>query len=402
MKDLLALLLLLVAAPLVARPAADTLSPVGKGKGMYGELSRIPDDREILRVKSRKLLLSYLEENNAAGIAEAIRFIENEVESDQFLVLHPYEKLLLLYRAGNYDEVLRYAHHVDTLSTPFPLEQIRAGDDLREKLLGYFTEFRESHLAGIRCSDSPDEEQEVLCIWLDFLMVDIDPTITQEEVNAACNRFLAARAGSPWEGIVRRARVEWEPLFRGMEYALHATFISYHGTLGNYFNPSGGGALSWNFLFDKWTFGLTVAFSSGRLQKAAETGSDWLWQRGDRASLSCGSFYTGYTLYNSKRHALAPLLSLGYFSFTPTESAIAKDKSLKRAGITSFQYGAGVQYDLRLSSKPSGTGGWSIHGLRFTYAFQHPLFPARHRLNGYTHELSVGYFFSILSARRKN
>jgi hypothetical protein len=370
---------------------------------VYRELSTVPDDRLLLVFKTRRLLLAYLDENNATGIEEVLHFIDSEIEGhgDGFLALLPRERLMLYYRVGAYGELPRYLSYLDTLTLSFQAGHLRDPDAFRDRLFTYFFYFREARQTGIHLSDISPEMKEMACIWLDYLVTGIDPSVKQEEINAACNRFLASRPGSPLARLVKLARVEWEP-GGGMEYNMAVALHLPAGKLSAYISPSWGVFMSMEYAFkgnSRWRTGVSFSASNSRLSR------DWpragsAWKQDARASLLHVSAAASYLLRDWKRFSIAPALSLGYFSIAPVAGDVEKDETLKHAGASAFMYGPVAKFDVKLGSRASASG-WLAHALRLRYAFLHPLFGSRHQLTGVLHEFSISYCWFTATSRRK-
>jgi hypothetical protein len=365
---------------------------------MLHEMAAMSDNRAITALKSRALLIAYLEEDNLEAAADLTRFIEEELEEGSHTVLTPREKLLVYYRIGNHNAIFRYLNYLDTLSTR--LRVTPCADDLEENLLRYFVMFRESHQSVIRCSDLPAGEQEALCIWLDYLMIHVDPAVSQDKINAACNRFLETHAGSPLELLVRRARVEWEKTAVGLDMTFGIAAFWQNGELDKYVEPSVGFSMGMAFLIKRWFAGFDVAAAPFRLKEDRRYSGNKTWARRQRATLTHLNMQTGYFLHDGKHHALAASVLLGAYSIGPSAEAIKKNKELGKAEATSFQYGAGVQYDLRLGTWRGTNREFNTCGFRFQYAFTHST-SSKRQLSGLTHKFSINYFFSVHGSRRK-
>jgi hypothetical protein len=365
---------------------------------MLHEMAAMSDNRAITALKSRALLIAYLEEDNLEAAADLTRFIEEELEEGPHAVLAPGEKLLIYYRLGDYGAVFRYLNYLDTLSTR--LRVTPRSDDLEENLSRYFVMFRESHQSVIRCSDLPAEEQDVLCIWLDYMMEGIDPAVSQAEINAACNRFLERHAGSPLEYLVRRARVEWEKTAVGLEWAIGMVALWQNGEVDKYVESSVGFSMEIAFLIKRWFVGCDLAAAPFRLKADRHYSGNKTWARRQRAQVAHANFHAGYFLHDGKHHALAASILLGTYSISPSAEALKKDKELGKATATSFQYGTGVQYDLRIGTWRGSYREFYTHGFRLRYTFAHST-SSKHQLSGLTHTFSINYFLSMHSSRRK-
>ncbi|MDR2129551.1 MAG: hypothetical protein LBP56_00035 [Odoribacteraceae bacterium] len=386
----------LAVMPASARPAGDTLLK----RQVYSELAATPDDRVILALKCRKLLLSYLDENNLEKVDEMIRFIASEVESEDFLALLPSERLLLFYRRGDHEGVARYLGVLDTISTSPRRDHLLAPDDLRAYLMDHFVLFRESYQAGIRCADLPGDMKELLCIMLDYLMQNMDPRLDQAGINAACHRFFTAYAGSPYERLVRMALVEWGPSNWSMKYAILGQYALPGGTLSDYFHVAGGVSVEWVVEFGRWETGIYISLSPSSVSRDVSYDGG-TWRKGSSASLSHGGCRVNYRLYGYKRHAISPAVSLGYISVNPNAGEVNNDKSLKNAAMSHGQIGLGLQYDWRFYSH-ANANDYFTHGLRFQYHYTRSFASSKHILGGHLHEFRVGYLFSVSKSRRKH
>ncbi|MDR1273512.1 MAG: hypothetical protein LBK12_03085 [Odoribacteraceae bacterium] len=393
----LLLTLCLAALPGAARDSLD----MSKRDKVSRELSAMSDSRAITTLKSRALLLAYLEEDDREGAAEVLRFIEEELEEGPRAALTPREKLLAFYRVGSYDDVFRYLNYLDTLSATLRVTRPPGADDLEERLTRYFVMFRESRLAGIRCTDLPADEQEALCIWLDFLMLGTDPAVSRQEINAACNRFLATWAGSPLEHLVRRARVEWEKSPVGLEMSIGMPYFTYSGEIARYTASYVGFSAEMNVLVRRWFVGLDISATPFELRRDRSYSGGKTWKRSEKATLSRVNLQAGYALFSGKHHALTPGISLGVCTIYPSREAIKENKELKEAEATSFQYGAGLQYDLRIASwRSKSSGEFNTHGFRFQYALSHTT-SSKRQLSGLTHKFNISYFIAVHGSRRK-
>lgn len=394
MKNLFLLLLCTLLLPaVVPAQSIDTTA-----RRVYRELSALPDTRPLLVLKTRRLLLEHLENNNLAAVDEVLRFIDVEIETDNFLALLPRERLLLYYRVGCYEEIPRYLSYIDSLSTPLHGRHLQIPDDLSNYLNTYFLHFRESQLTGIRLAGLPVEQQQMLAIWLDYLMEGLDPSLSQEDINAACNRFFLAYPDSPLLPLVRRARVEWEPI-GGIHMDMGVVHRLYTGKLAGYLPPSAGLFIDMEVPYKRWRFGVNASFTVAKLRR------DWIydgtrvWPRESRSTAARVGLGAHHVQYESKHFTLSPVVSLNAFALSPSSDDQKENKSLKDAGGATFMYEIGLRGQLKLYTL-TGPRGHVSHGISFRYSLLHSLLGPR-RLTGLVHEFGLGYVLFSSVTRRK-
>jgi hypothetical protein len=270
---------------------------------------------------------------------------------------------------------------------------------LQETLTTCLTTFRESHQAGIRRADLPADRQDALLIWLDYLLKPRLPDLVQEDINEACRHFLETYPRSPLVNIVKIAIEEWESGKWGIYLSLSYAAVSVHGNLDNYVRSSTGPNFEMGFLYRDWFLAAGFTPSYGRLQRDRTYDGNQTWASGSKYILARSGFRVGRAVFRREPHALIPFASLGTRRLGPY--GVKPDDDLNRASINCFEYGIGLQYNLRLGKRMTlPPGNWREYGLHLRYMLLHAT-ASPHQLNGTTHILSLGLAVSWRTLQRK-
>lgn len=369
-------------------------------KVFYKQLDTVPDNRHTYVIKSRQLLFTYMTENRIDQLAELTFFVAGELSDNDGIALYPFEEILLYFRIGRHDKVLEYLKRVEAGQEMGDGHYITASDDLRLKLISYSCEFRKLYQEEIARSGRPGQEQTVLSLCLDYLLQRFDPEISQDRINAECNRFLQEWPDSGWTATIKDFRHEWEPGNFGMGFHLAGGYTAFTGKLNDYFKNNATLGISWDFFYKRWLFSLDLAVTNTKLQQDMiyDFGT---WEKGKRAFISRFAVQTGFSVINREKHRLSPFVSIGGLVIGAHDDDIKENKYLEDAGVNfAFTPAGGIQYEVRLWKKDYNTLR-DNYALRFRYTLYAPQFRNHHNLDGCIHELTVGFVLSLQNLKRK-
>lgn len=314
-------------------------------------------------------------------------YLANGLEDDHYQPLFFPEKVLLACLIGRHDVAMREIARLDSLSQLPPGQyspRVYPQDSkLWEVVLGQAHARLGQLYDGIARSALTDEEKAVLTLTVKEVMETGEEAAMfheedkQEEVNEACDAFLAAHPHSEYEHFVRSfLRIRTKPawgvgLHWGGGYSAHTGELA--GSIPGY------GTFSFGLEVSYWRLALEIWGNLGtyRTRDSFLFADQATWPEGTSASPINFSFDLGFRAVDAPRWTLTPFVGYGRLECTPSNATIEDYPDLENHALykdNALALGLNLDYKVGLQNTAVSTFYWPLR-LRVAYykAFNQPV-----------------------------
>ena len=264
--------------------------------------------------KSRRLLIQDFNDGNREGVAQILRYLATQVDDEYHLSLWNSERYLLMYWTGDYSDILLNVEYAAADTTQHNRPVVYPSDPILGKtlLLGIKELYYDEIVADYKSMHFSPDANDFLNLFLDYLL-DI---ITIDERNRLTDNFVKNYPYSPW---VQASKKFISYKFTIGDYGLGMNFGGgYHfpsGSITDWISQSRGASIGFNFYYKKFSFGLSVISSSGKvLQDITLKQNGKIWSAGEKIEVDKFSIDLGMKVWEYKRLTFSPFAGIAFVS----------------------------------------------------------------------------------------
>jgi hypothetical protein len=308
----------------VAFSQTDTL------KSLEREILSTDDTDAELLAKSRRSILTALQNGDIAKAREIFQFTKVRFDPRRVTVWWDRERLLMLYWLGDFESALAEIRNPDTFGERRYSNTITPPDDLffhdlKELSRTKISELRQSLRSGNLRSD----EIDFLHLFLDFITgrsADSreDSDRQQKQLNAAADEFLKDHGDSPYAAFVRnhiRYVIVTSPYGYGFSFGLGQS--SPTGDATSLFGNAFAFAMEFDAAYNAFAAYAHLSVGAGSKTNRAFT-YDGNWVKGLPINITAGDLSVGYAVYDFNGFRIVPTVGIGGYDFSPPETERTK------------------------------------------------------------------------------
>lgn len=322
-------------------------------KTLEREILSTEDTESELLAKSRRTLLSLLQNGDIEKSREIVRFLETRFNQRRVTIFREFERYLVYYWIGEYDRIL------NTIRTPETADDIRYSktinppddlflEDLMDLTYRHLPELRKS----LASADVQSDGKDFLILFMDYLSAPEPRTRDeyrqrQDDLNSMADEFLSDHGDSPYSAYVRnRIRYVVVPSEYGYGFSFGLGQSSPMGTLSTNFRNAIAFALE---------FDMTYQSLAGYFQMSLGAGSETIrtfsyggtWNKGLPILITAADVSLGYVIYEFGGFRMVPTFGIGGFDCSPPENE--KNKPGNDVSMTTFASVLSLHFDVPVS-----------------------------------------------------
>ena len=370
------------------------------------QIMNYPESKSDLISKARRLILDKFIEGDIVTVLSTMRYVENEIEDDDYTALWAAEKIFINFWAADYVPILGFFHvppqnqAVSSTKIPDKIKIEPAPDLLLYKLREQTSVKFDSIDRLISVAFLDNEAKDFLHILLEHISSsnrkgyysasDEDARLS---LNDKANRFIESYPESKYASYIK-AQVceEYFPSKLGIALGLGSGYTALSGELSRLFtNPI---PLIFNVDAEYMRVSLLMSFLVGFNRTNTDmTYSGGVFPKGEATRQWVGEFDLGYRIYDSKRFKIIPFVGITQMSFEATSAAKDKDEALKELSVKCHSYDFGLSSDFKIPRCTQYMYGVesSYMAVRLKYAYRLMQFGEKYRgFTGNMHSITLG------------
>lgn len=295
-------------------------------KNLEKEILSTEDTDAILLAKTRRRLLTALQNGDIAKAREIFTFSQTRFDPRRVTVWWERERLLIHFWIGDFKSLLDEIRNQDAFGDRRNRNTITPSDDLFFDDLSSLTRMKYTDIRRvIRSSDVRKDEIDFLELFLDFITIRRSETREesdrqQKQLNAAADEFLKDHADSPYAAFVRnniRFVIATSPFGYGFAFGLGQSLPT--GAATSLFGNAIAFAMEFDMAYNAYAGYVHLSIGAGSKTNRALM-YDGTWNKGLPINITAGDFSVGYALYDFNGFRIVPTVGIGGYDFSPPEN----------------------------------------------------------------------------------
>jgi hypothetical protein len=277
-------------------------------------------------------------------------YLISDVEDSNYVAIDEFNYPLILYWIHDYNGLLDYFRHFDSLQIANSGKIKPNNLDLYLELAWSIPEAGAFMIDSINKSDLKNEFKEVLKLSLYRLMIDVDYEMSYRELNFRASRFMFTHPGSEFNEYVRSQVKHDTPALVGISFEFLSGYGMFTNELHSYFRNNLAFGPEFDFFYNRFSLSLRGYVAQSKTIQNIPY-SRGIWTKGSRADTFIPQAFLGYTVKNRYNRFInfEPFLGIGATEISPCSSDLEKFPDLKYAGLDyTLTYSIGLNVDLNL------------------------------------------------------
>lgn len=336
------------------------------------------DSVGVMIIKERDSLVTKLTTGDTLNEKKIFDVLKNYGSGGQHMALYPFEKWLLYYYFGDYEEILQDVRSCDSAYYQSLKSKIYPPyDNLGSVLISVSESYMTQTLNDIDITSFSAEEKDFLKLLFRYcLSENVQSVSDQDTLNKYSDVFIKQNANSEFVPFIKdNIKFKILPSNSALAFDFSIGVGNYTRSLSNSFGQNGYVTLSIEYDYRKLNFSYRLSGSSSGVSKSFAVGNI-IWPAGIHPGIGMSEFSVGYNIIDFHFIRITPFSGISKFKLVQDNKDIQTYPKLKGSKLKTWMYTIGgtadIKYRLHWFDKTLGSHNYNFGFVRIRYGYNFP------------------------------